>query len=118
MLLGNIQELHSLSPKSHETAGEERGCATGPICQSLSLLSVNTWFSFPPHPVRTCPISKHGQVTCSVSVHMTGVGPLLLRLIVQPQEVFVAWGTAHPGLPKPHCPGEEELTLTRLNPTL
>lgn len=44
MLLGNIQELHSLSPKSHETAGEEGGAAAGPVCQSLSLLSMNSWF--------------------------------------------------------------------------
>lgn len=62
-------------------------------------------------------MSKRGQVTHSVSVHLTGVGPLLLRLAIQPQEVFVARGAAHPGLPEPHCPREEELTLTRPHPT-
>lgn len=116
MLLGNIQELQSLSPKSHETAGEERG--SGPVCQPLSLLSMNSWFSSPPHPVRTCHNSKRGQSTHSVSVHVTGVGPLLLRLVIKPQEVFVAWGATHPGLPKPHCPGEEELALSRPHPAL
>lgn len=49
---------------------------------------------------------------------MTGVGPLLLRLMIQPQEVFVARGATHPGLPEPHHPREEELALTRLHPTL
>lgn len=117
MLLGNTQELQSLSLKSH-MAGDERGSATGPVRQALSLLSINTCFSSSPHPVRTCSISKCGQVTCSVSVHVTRVGPLLLRLTVQPQEVFIARSAAHPGLPEPHRPREEELPLTRLHPTL
>lgn len=89
--------------------------------QSVSFfltLSLNTWFTSPPQPVRTCLTSKCGQETRSVSVHVTGVGPLLLRLMIQPQEVFVTWSTSHPGLPKPHRPCEEELTLTRPHPTL
>lgn len=49
---------------------------------------------------------------------MTRVGPQPLRLLVQPQEVFVARGAAHPGLPEPHRPREEELALTGLHPTL
>lgn len=48
------------------------------------LFSINTWFNFLPHPVRTCPVSKCGQVNRSVSVHMTGVGSLLLRCMIQP----------------------------------
>lgn len=49
---------------------------------------------------------------------MTRVSPLLLRLIIKLQEVFVARGTAHPRLAEPHCPGEEELALARPHATL
>lgn len=102
-LLGNIQQLQPLSPKSHGAAGEERG--SGPLGQSPQLL-------------RACSISKCGQMTCSVSVHVTGVGALLLCLMIQPQEVFVAWCAAHPGFPKPHGPSEQKLPLTGPHPTL
>lgn len=57
-------------------------------------------------------------MTCSVSVHVTGVGALLLCLMIQPQEVFVAWCAAHPGFPKPHGPSEQKLPLTGPHPTL
>lgn len=49
---------------------------------------------------------------------MTRVGALLLRVIIKPQEVFVARGTAHPRLAEPHRPREEELALPRPHPTL
>lgn len=102
---------HSGAPVfvSTESQGSRRG---GRLRQSIS------WFSSPPHSVRTCLISKRGQVTRSVRVHVTGVGPVLLRLVVQPQEVFVARRAAHPGLPEPHRPREEELALAGSHPTL
>lgn len=54
----------------------------------------------------------------SVSVHVTEVRPLLLRLLIHPQEVFVPRRTAHPRLPKPHRPHEEELALSGLCPAM
>lgn len=62
--------------------------------------------------------SNPGQVTHSVSVHVTGVGPLLPRLLVEAQEVLVARGASHPRLAKPHQAREEELALSGLHPTL
>lgn len=53
----------------------------------------------------------------SVRVHMAGVAPLLLCLAIQPQEVFVARSTTHPGLPKPHSPSKEEVPLPGLHLT-
>ena len=109
---------HSGAPVFVSKESRDSGRAERRPGASLSLLSVNSGFSSPPHPVRTCHISKHRKAARSVRVHVTGVCPLLLRLAIQPQEVFVAWGATHPGLPEPHCPGEEELALPRPHPAL
>lgn len=58
------------------------------------------------------------QVRTSVSVHLTRVGPLQLRFMINPQEVLVPRGAAHPGLAKPHHSREEELPFTRPHPAL
>ncbi len=54
----------------------------------------------------------------SVCVQMTGVGPLLLCVLIHPKEVLVPWSAAEPGLSESHSPSEEELTLPWFNPTL
>lgn len=79
------------------------------FCQSVS---------FPPPGSNSSQLNVDRLCFQSVRVHMAGVGPLLLGLVIHPQEVFVARGTAHPGLPKPYCPGEEELPLSGPHPTL
>lgn len=58
------------------------------------------------------------MVQHSVSVYLTRVGPLQLRLTINPQEVFVPRSAAHPGLAKPHHPCEEELPFTSPHPAL
>lgn len=54
----------------------------------------------------------------SVRVHLTGVAPLLPRLLVQPQEVLVARRAAHPRLSEPHQAREEEVALAGLGRAL
>lgn len=64
-----------------------------------------------------------GRTVCfpgknSVCVQMTGVGPLLPRVLVHPKEVLVTWSAAEPGLSESHSPGEKELAIPWFNPAL
>lgn len=78
---------------------------------------MTTWVSATPHPGKTS-ISTYVQAQSSVSVHMTRVGPLQLRLIINSQEVFVPRSATHPGLAKPHHSCKEELPFARPHPAL
>lgn len=90
---------------------------TGVLLHHRTAGEKTTRVSASPHPGKTS-VSVHVQVKSSVGVHMTGVGPLQLRLIINPQEVFVPRRAAHPGLAKPHHPREEELPFARPHPAL
>lgn len=102
--------------RTPRVAGQPREVWDSPI--SLSSFSLAWTFSI-------ALLQNQNNLQCfqmwaakSVSFHMARVGPLQLRLVIQPQEVFVARSATHPGLPKPHCPSEKELAFSRLHPTL